>query len=144
MCSSDLLAAMWSLHVRQFELLDKVDRRFLFINNVRLLLAILVAFSTSIAANYEQLVLARMILPINFLLLAIISTIQWRYAVKSKPPLLSSVSEQEVRMHNLRSIWFLVFSIITVVGAYFIGEISFAVFLLMPVVIRLTAKSKQG
>ena len=36
-----ILAAMWSLHVRQFELLDKVDRRFLFINNVRLLLAIL-------------------------------------------------------------------------------------------------------
>ena len=135
-----ILAAMWSLHVRQFELLDKVDRRFLFINNVRLLLAILVAFSTSIAANYEHLILARMILPINFLLLAIISIIQWTYAVKSRPPLLSSVSEQEVRMHNLRSIWFLVFSIITVVGAYFFGEISFAVFLLMPVVIRLTAK----
>jgi len=137
-----ILAAMWSLHVRQFELLDKVDRRFLFINNVRLLLAILVAFSTSIAANYEHLILARMILPINFLLLAIVSTIQWRYAIKSKPPLLSSVSKSEVQIHDLRSIWFLIFSTITVVGAYFVGEVSFAVFLLMPVVIRLTANKR--
>ena len=137
-----ILAAMWGLHVRQFELLDKVDRRFLFINNVRLLFAILVAFSTGIAASYENLVLARMILPINFLLLAIVSTVQWGYAVKSKPALLSNITPAELRMHNLRSFWFLLFSVVTVIGAYFVGEISFAVFLLMPVVIRLTANKR--
>lgn len=135
-----ILAAMWGLHVRQFESLDKVNRRFLFINNIRLLLAIMVAFSTSISASYEHLILARMILPVNFLLLAIISNIQWKYAVRSKPPLLSYLDEKDMRMHNIRSFWFLAFSVLTVIGSVFIGEAAFAVFLLMPLVVKFTAR----
>ena len=137
-----ILAAMWSLHVRQFEKLDNVDRRFLFINNVRLLVAILVAFSTSIAANYEQLVLARMILPINFLLLAMVSTWQWYYAVNAKPPLISDMTESEKRMHKIRAVWFIVFAIIVVVAARFIGELAFGIFMLMPIVVKLTARQR--
>ena len=138
-----ILAAMWSLHVRQFEKLDNVDRRFLFINNVRLLVAILVAFSTSIAANYEKLVLARMILPINFLLLAIVSTWQWYYAINAKPPLISDMTESEKRMHKIRAVWFIVFAIIVVAAARFVGELAFSIFILMPLVVKLTAREEK-
>ena len=138
-----ILAAMWGLHVRQFEKLENIDRRFLLINNIRLLLAILVAFSTSIAANYEHLITARMILPVNFLLLALVGSWQWHYAVYSKPPLLTGITEQEKRMHNIRAVWFILFSLTVVAGAYFVGELAFAVFLLMPVVIRLTARVEK-
>ena len=133
-----ILASMWSLHVRQFENLEKVDRKFVFLNNIRLFLVIMVAFSTSIASSYDKIELARMILPINYLLLTIIGTVQWSYAISSKPPLLVGISKEERRMHNIRAFWFVLLALTTVVLSYFIGEISFLVFSLMPIVIRLT------
>ena len=138
-----ILASMWSLHVRQFENLQKVDRRFVFINSIRLFIAILIAFSTGIASSYDSLELARMILPINLLLLAIVGTVQWHYAVYSKPPLLSGITEEEKRMHKIRAFIFILFSSITVVGSYFIGELAFLIFMLMPIAVRLTALKKK-
>lgn len=139
-----ILASMWSLHVRQFENLQEVDRRFVFINSIRLFMAILIAFSTGIASSYEKLELARMILPINLLLLAVIGTIQWHYAVYSNPPLLRGITEEEKRMHKIRAFIFILFSSITVVGSYFIGELAFLVFALMPIVVRSTAIKKSN
>lgn len=138
-----ILASMWSLHVRQFEYLEKVDRKFVFINNIRLLLVVLIAFSTGVAGNYQHLELARIVLPINFFLLALVSTWQWHYAVYSKPPLMNYVSSKHKELHKLRARWFILFSSLTVLGSYFIGEIAFAVFLLMPLVIRFTAKDSD-
>jgi uncharacterized membrane protein len=138
-----ILASMWSLHVRQFENLQKVDRRFVFINSIRLFIAILIAFSTGIASSYDSLELARMILPINLLLLAIVGTVQWHYAVYSKPPLLSGITEEEKRMHKIRAFIFILFSSITVVGSYFVGELAFLIFMLMPIAVRLTALKKK-
>ncbi|GDX62660.1 hypothetical protein LBMAG34_1940 [Candidatus Saccharibacteria bacterium] len=137
-----ILASMWSLHVRQFENLQEIDRRFVFINSIRLFMAILIAFSTGIASSYEKLELARMILPINLLLLAIIGTIQWHYAAYSKPPLLEGITSEEKNMHKIRAIIFIIFSLFTVVASYFVGEIAFAIFILMPIIVRLTGVKK--
>jgi len=137
-----ILASMWSLHVRQFEGLDRVDRKFIFLNSIRLFIVILIAFNTSIASNYEKIELAKMILPINLLLLAIISSVQWHYSVYTKPPLLTGITEEEKRMHKIRAFIFILFSSITVVGSYFVGEIAFTIFILMPIVVRSTAMNK--
>jgi len=139
-----ILASMWSLHVRQFENLEKVDRRFVFINSIRLFIAILIAFSTGIASSYDSLELARMILPINLLLLAIVGTVQWHYAVYSKPPLLTGITEEEKRMHKIRAFIFILFSSITVIGSYFVGELAFIIFALMPFAVRQTAIKKKN
>lgn len=137
-----ILASMWSLHVRQFESLKSVDRRFIFINSIRLFVAVLVAFSTGIASSYDRIELARMILPINMLLLAIIGTIQWHYAAYSKPPLLEGITDSEKNMHKIRAVIFIIFSLFTVVASYFVGEIAFAIFILMPIMVRLTGVKK--
>lgn len=100
-----ILASMWSLHVRQFEGLYRVDRKFIFLNSIRLFIVILIAFSTSIASNYEKIELAKMILPINLLLLTIISSVQWHYSVYTKPPLLTGITEEEKRMHKIRALY---------------------------------------
>ena len=136
-----ILASMWGLHVRQFENLEKVDRKFVFLNNIRLFLVIMVAFSTSIASSYDRIELARMILPINYLLLAVIGTVQWSYAISSKPPLLIGISAKEKRIHSIRAFWFILLAVIAVILSYFVGEISFFVFSLMLVVVRLTRQS---
>jgi uncharacterized membrane protein len=138
-----VLASMWSLHVRQFEYLEKIDRRFVFINNLRLFLVVLIAFSAGVAGNYQNIELARMILPFNFFLLALVSTWQWYYAAQTKPPLINYVSKKEKQLHLIRAGWFVLFAGLTVVGAYFVGEFAFAVFLLMPLVIRVTGR-KSG
>jgi hypothetical protein len=85
-----------------------------------------------------------MILPINLLLLAIIGTVQWHYAVYSKPPLLTGITEEEKRMHKIRAFIFILFSSIIVVGSYFVGEIAFTIFILMPIVVRSTAIKKSN
>lgn len=135
-----ILAAMWGVHMRQFEDLERVDRRFVFINNIRLFTVVLIAFSTGVAGNYPNLELARMILPINFLMLAVISSWQGHYAMSVKPPLVSGVIKADARRHNLRSLFFVLFAGLVVTGSYFVGTLAFLVFILMPVVIKLTER----
>lgn len=137
-----ILAAMWGVHMRQFEDLERVDRRFVFINNIRLFAVVLIAFSTGIAGNYPNLELARMILPVNFFLLAIISSWQGYYAMHVKPPLVANMDKADAKRHNLRSLFFVVFSALVMVGSYFVGTLAFLIFILMPVVIKLTERKK--
>ena len=138
-----ILAAMWGVHMRQFESLEKVDRRFVFINNLRLLSVIFVAFSTGLAGNYPNLELARMILPINFFILAVISSWQGHYATSVNPPLISNTDKAEIKRHDTRSMFFVFFAGVVVAGSYFVGTLAFAIFILMPLVIKLTERKDK-
>ncbi len=74
-----LLATMWSIHMRQFEHVDRVDRHATMVNSLRLLLVVSIPFTASVAGNYPSLVTARELLALNFFFLSLASLWQWFY-----------------------------------------------------------------
>ncbi|WP_316300713.1 TMEM175 family protein, partial [Clavibacter michiganensis] len=61
-----ILCVMWMTHVRQFEWIVRIDDAGMWINNLRLLLVVLVPFTSSLDTTHSDLLLGRMLLPINF------------------------------------------------------------------------------
>ncbi|MFF7681884.1 TMEM175 family protein [Microbacterium sp. NPDC007973] len=78
-----ILCVMWMTHVRQFEWIVRIDDAGMWINNVRLLLIVLVPFTSSIDTTYSDLVLGRVLLPVNFFLAIVLGWCQWAWAVRS-------------------------------------------------------------
>ncbi len=125
-----LLGSMWSIHTRQFEYITRTDRHMNFLNTVRLLLVVLIPFTTSISASYSGVVLGRVLLPINFLLLALASFYQWGYAIDPKNKLYDDIPK-EIRTNIIAKLT--VFqALFVVIASIWIGNIAFLVFLFTP------------
>ncbi|MEO5627265.1 MAG: TMEM175 family protein [Candidatus Saccharimonadales bacterium] len=131
-----LLGSMWAVHMRQFEYIDKADRHFTMINTLRLLAVVLIPMTTSIAGNYSDIVLGRILLPLNFLVLAAISYWQWRYAVDQKV-INQKTPVDVVESAEIRNRAILLISALVLVAAVWIGEIAFVLFIAVPFVVKL-------
>ncbi|BAJ73764.1 predicted integral membrane protein [Microbacterium testaceum StLB037] len=78
-----ILCVMWMTHVRQFEWIVRIDDTGMWLNNARLLLVVLVPFTSSLNTSYDDLLLGRILLPINFFLAIVVGWLQWVWAVRS-------------------------------------------------------------
>lgn len=121
-----LLGSMWAVHSRQFEYITKTDRHLTMINNIRLLVVVLIPLTTSMAGNYQSLVLGRILLPLNFLILALVSYWQWSYAVDPKHNLTDNrLTKGLLRSSELRNKAIIYSSVVVVIASVFVGEIAF-------------------
>ena len=136
-----MLGSLWAVHTRQFEYIKRSNRHLIMINNIRLLAVVLLPLTTSIAGAYSNLVLGNILLPINFLIIILISTWQWQYAVNSKPKLYDfELTEPNKRYFKLRNNLVIATSVGVVILSLFIGEWAFALFILPPIITRRMAK----
>lgn len=126
-----LLGGMWAVHMRQFEYINKSDRRLTLINTWRLLIVVFMPLTTSIGSTYPDIELARVLLPLNFLLLTMVSTVEWRYAV-SKKYLAGYVSQRMRHDAMRRNIDILITAFTVTVLSLFIGLSAFIVFAILP------------
>ncbi|MDQ1083047.1 MULTISPECIES: TMEM175 family protein [Microbacterium] len=78
-----ILCVMWMTHVRQFEWIVRIDDTGMWINNIRLLLVVLVPFTSSLDTTHSDLLLGRILLPVNFFLAIVLGWVQWSWAVRS-------------------------------------------------------------
>ena len=132
-----LLGSMWAVHVRQFEHIQEADRRLTAINTLRLLIVVLIPFTTSLAGTYSGLLLGEVLFPINFLTLAIVSWWQWQYAAKH---LRNDMSAQARHKAVLRNSAVVIIATLVVVFAIFVGEYAFLLFAATPLAIGLLEK----
>ena len=132
-----LLGSMWAVHVRQFEHIQEADRRLTAINTLRLLIVVLIPFTTSLAGTYSNLLLGEILFPINFLALAIVSWWQWQYAAKH---LRNDMSAQARHKAVLRNSAVVIIATLVVVFAIFVGEYAFLLFAATPLAIGLLEK----
>ncbi|MCA9333596.1 DUF1211 domain-containing protein [Candidatus Saccharibacteria bacterium] len=132
-----LLGSMWAVHVRQFEHIQEADRRLTAINTLRLLIVVLIPFTTSLAGTYSGLLLGEVLFPINFLALAIVSWWQWQYAAKH---LRNDMSAQARHKAVLRNSAVVIIATLVVVFAIFVGEYAFLLFAATPLAIGLLEK----
>lgn len=125
-----LLGSMWAVHMRQFEYIKNTDRHLTFINTVRLFCVVLMPLTTSIFTSYSGLVLGRVLLPLNFLMLSIVSYWQWNYAVSEKSGLNNKVDHEKLAYAESRNKAILICAALTTVASIFIGALAFLVMIL--------------
>ncbi|WP_292865391.1 TMEM175 family protein [Microbacterium sp.] len=75
-----LLSGMWMIHLRQFRDIRTVDSTLLWLNNARLLFVVLIPFTTALTSEYNDYYAGRMLLPIDFFLVALFGHLSWRWA----------------------------------------------------------------
>jgi uncharacterized membrane protein len=93
-----LLCLLWMLHVWEFRWIERTDTGLMWFNAVRLLFVVLVPFTTSVNSEYNELMLGRMLLPINFLLACLAAWAEWLWASRPGAGLLSAdLSEDDAR-----------------------------------------------
>lgn len=128
-----LLGGMWAVHMRQFAYITKTDRHLTLINTWRLLIVVFMPLTTSIGSTYPEIELARVLLPLNFLLLVIISTVEWTYATRHKY-LASNIPEQFKRDALQRNIVIIATGTLVCILSIFIGLWAFLLFAVLPII----------
>ena len=132
-----LLATLWRVHVWQFEYVARVDPRTVFLNTLRLLGVVLIPFTTSLISNYNDLLPGRILLPLNYLFVIAVSTVQWFHLTSAKRPLVAGLSREAVRSTRAATLVALALAVLTVVLSPWLGSLAFLVQLLNPVFDRL-------
>jgi len=125
-----LLCIMWMVHVSQFEHIARVDNVMIWLNNGRLLLIVLVPFSTGITTEYSEYYAGRIMLAANFFLAIVFSFLQWRWAVRHREQILPDLTQEEAVAYGRGNLSALILSGTVLVLSPFIGSIAFTVFLL--------------
>ncbi|MBB3156946.1 putative membrane protein [Microbacterium proteolyticum] len=123
-----ILCLMWMTHVRQFEYIARVDALGMWINSFRLLFVVLVPFTSSLNTTYADLLLGRVLLPVNFFVAILLGWVQWVWAVRSDAiPGLSRADARRVGRAGLSAV---LLSVVAVAVSPLVGSIAFLVFFL--------------
>ena len=125
-----LLCIMWMVHVSQFEHIVRVDNVMIWLNNGRLLMIVLVPFSTGITTEYSEYYAGRIMLAANFFLAIVFSWLQWTWAVRHRERIMPDLPREDAVAYGRANLSALILSATALVLSPFIGSVAFAVFLL--------------
>ncbi|MCI2958607.1 DUF1211 domain-containing protein [Agromyces atrinae] len=140
-----LICLLWMLHASSFEYVERVDSTALWLNTGRLLAVVLIPFTTSIANQYDDVVLGRMALPINFLFALVMSAAQVWYLTSSRRELtVPEYDERRRRDSRSAAVSALSVGVVVVAASPWLGSIAFAGFLFTPLVDRLARRVLGG
>ncbi len=131
-----MLGSMWAVHTRQFEYVKAVDRHAVMINTLRLLTVVVMPLTTSIATSYPDVLLGKIILPLNFLALTIVSYWQWEYTAADENRLHKPMSVEDRRYAKFRNLSIIGLAVLTLLLSCFFGTLAFLVFVLANFVTR--------
>jgi uncharacterized membrane protein len=132
-----LLSLLWVIHVRQFEFIPRVDTVIVWLNNFRLLFVVLVPFTTSLNDEFSRFLLGRMLLPLNFLVILLLSSWQWFHASSPRRRLVQGAADATIHNTRVLSASALVQAFGVVLLASVVGSPAFLLFALDPLVSRL-------
>ncbi|WP_159501876.1 TMEM175 family protein [Microbacterium sp. 18062] len=138
-----ILSLMWMTHVSQFENIARIDGLGLWINNLRLLFIVLVPFTSSLTTDYSDLLLGRILLPINFFLAIACSWAQWAWSVRHREEVLPGLSEAEARRQGRAALSAAIIAAAVVVASPWVGSFAFFLFALDGPLTRLLGGSRS-
>ncbi len=123
-----ILCLMWMTHVQQFEYLTRIDGVGMWINTVRLLFIVLVPFTSSLNTEYADLLLGRVLLPINFFLAILLGWVQWLWARRSGA--VTGLTDDEARRASRAALSAVLLSLLVVAVSPWLGSLAFLLFAL--------------
>ncbi|WP_144829452.1 MULTISPECIES: TMEM175 family protein [Microbacterium] len=121
-----ILCVMWMTHVRQFEWIVRIDDTGMWINNIRLLLVVLVPFTSSLDTTHSDLLLGRVLLPVNFFLAIVMGWLQWAWAVRSGA--IADLTRDDARRLGRASLSAVILSAAAMLLSPLLGSIGFVLF----------------
>ncbi|MGK9146793.1 DUF1211 domain-containing protein [Plantibacter flavus] len=125
-----LLCLLWSVHVSQFEHIVRVDGVLTTLNTLRLLGIVLIPFTTTLNADFSDVTLGRIVLPINFLFVVVIGYLQWLWASRQGSGLLDDMPEGERKLSRAGSLSAVVLGVIALALAPLLGSLAFLAYAL--------------
>ena len=130
-----LLGSMWAVHARQFDSIKYANRTLMMLNNLRLLTVVLIPFTTSLSGAYPDLLLAKILFPINFLLLSLASAVEWQYAT-SKEEFYNTNELSKMHILSVTKLNYIFVGIATIVvfASAIIGSYAFLLFIPLPLI----------
>lgn len=131
-----ILSLMWMTHVSQFEYVARIDALGIWINNFRLLFIVLVPFTSTLVTDYSDLLLGRVLLPVNFFLTILCSWAQWAWAMRHRDQMIPGLSADEARAQGRGALSALIIAAGVVVASPWAGSVAFFLFLLDGVLTR--------
>lgn len=135
-----LLASLWATHMRQFEQIDRVDRHATMVNSLRLLLVVLIPFTTSVAGNYPDIIIAQELMAINFFLIAVVTTWQWYYVSKHRE--FSDDLTNSMRQFGMRrDLSLVLIAGLVCVLVLFMGEYAYFAYFLIPILMYISTRN---
>lgn len=127
-----ILGIMWSVHMRQFEYIERVDKRATALNTLRLFIVVLIPFTTSLNSEYSRLLIGQLFYPLNLFLLALITYLQGLY-VSHHHSFYRTYNLSHIRTGQARSLVFVLVTALVCVLTPFFGSLAFFAFLLITI-----------
>jgi uncharacterized membrane protein len=134
-----ILGLMWSIHMRQFESIERVDKRATALNTLRLFIVVLIPFTTSLNAQYSNLLLAQMLYPLNLFFLALVTYLQGLYASNHRS-FYRQYDQNNINAGQARSMVFVLATALVCILTVFVGNSAFFILILIPFIGRLVSK----
>jgi uncharacterized membrane protein len=139
-----LLCLLWTIHVWQFRWIERVDVGLMWLNAARLLFVVLVPFTTTVNADYSQVALGRVLLPLNFFLAAFAAWLQWLWAARPSAGLLApDLGPDGVKAIGRGGLSAVVISAAIVPVSVYLGSLAFVLFALDGLLTRLLRGRKN-
>jgi uncharacterized membrane protein len=92
-----ILGIYWVGHHNVFHFIKRVDRRFLWLNILFLLLIALIPFSAALLGNYGNSQISVIVYGTHLILLGIVLFVSWRYAARKKNLTNGTLSEEFIQ-----------------------------------------------
>lgn len=127
-----LLCMLWMVHARQFEHVGRVDTTVLWLNSLRLLGIVLIPFTTSLNADFGDMLIGRIVLPLNFMFVLVLGWALWRYVSLPSRGLVHSLTAADRAAIGARGRIAMLTGALVVVLAPFIGSWAFLAFAVGP------------
>jgi len=139
-----ILSLMWRAHVEQFEHISRIDTLGTWINSARLFFIVLVPFTSTINNEFADLVLGRMLLPLNFFLAIGCSWAQWAWAMRTHDRSMPDLPLPEARAQGGGALSALIISAGVVALSPLAGSLAFLLFLVDGPLTRLLSRSRAS
>jgi len=127
-----ILASFWTVHHIQFHYIKRADRALLWINFVCLMFIVLLPFSTSLKADYDNILLAAIFFHCNMLLIGIIFFINWQHATRHHRLVAANLDNHFIQGNLRTSLVIPAFSIIALCISFLSPHWSSAPYILIP------------
>lgn len=131
-----MLSMLWMIHVRQFEVVARVDSVLTWLNNGRLLFIVLMPFATATATDYSDFLAGRLLMPVTFFMSVLFSWLQWMWAVRCREVMLPDLPEREARAGRGDGLTAVILGAGVVALSPWLGTAGFALFVLDPLLTR--------
>jgi len=132
-----LLAAFWTIHHQQFHYIKHTDRKHLWINIIIFMSITLAPFVTSLAGDFPNDLLAKVIFHFDMFVMGVLFYANWAYATKHKYLIEASLKDEEIKIEKKKLLIIPSIALLAMGIAFINPALSSYLYLLIPVLLSL-------